>query len=217
MAILIFSLVFVGCVAVLALVGLVLVNRRVAVMRRKLLLLNRAGSGNDLLTVISSHIEATRHIDAHTALLDERLRECRDAVSYSIQKVGLVRYDAFSEMSGHLSFSLALLDEVGNGLVLSSINNRSDSRSYAKSVTAGAPDDSPLSNEERAAIDMAFDSQNEEEGAFVDVRSPAGPSLQASDQVSDQAPDQASDQTRALGSSRERVRVQNEDRIVVRP
>jgi hypothetical protein len=71
-----------------------------------------------------------------------------------LQRVGLVRYDAFGDMGGHLSFSVALLDAERNGLVLSVLNGRDGARAYAKPVQAGA---SPvvLSDEERQAIAQA--------------------------------------------------------------
>jgi Protein of unknown function (DUF4446) len=73
----------------------------------------------------------------------------------ALTRVAVVRYDAFGDLAGALSFSAALLDDAGNGLVLSSINGRSETRTYAKGVTAGASD-APLSPEEQEAIAEAF-------------------------------------------------------------
>ncbi|MGI8522633.1 MAG: DUF4446 family protein [Nocardioides sp.] len=52
----------------------------------------------------------------------------------ALRHVAVVRYDAFGDMGGHLSWSLALLDAGGNGLVLTSIHGRSEARTYAKSI-----------------------------------------------------------------------------------
>ena len=52
--------------------------------------------------------------------------------------LAMVRYDALSEMSGQLSFSVALLNALGDGVVLSSINGRTETRTYAKIVRSGA-------------------------------------------------------------------------------
>jgi hypothetical protein len=73
----------------------------------------------------------------------------------ALTRVAVVRYDAFGDLAGALSFSAALLDDAGNGLVLSSINGRSETRTYAKGVTAGESD-APLSPEEQEAIAEAF-------------------------------------------------------------
>ena len=55
----------------------------------------------------------------------------------AIRDVALVRYDALKEMAGQLSFSVALLNAAGDGIVLTSINGRSETRTYAKTVAAG--------------------------------------------------------------------------------
>ena len=76
--------------------------------------------------------------------------ETRDALRH----LAVVRYDAFGDMGGHLSWSLALLDDGGNGVVLTSIHGRSDSRTYAKNV-AGWTCEQQLSPEEEEAISAA--------------------------------------------------------------
>jgi hypothetical protein len=72
----------------------------------------------------------------------------------ALRHLAVVRYDAFGDMGGRLSFSAALLDDAGDGLVLTSINGRTETRSYAKGVKAGASDHS-LSPEEQQAISYA--------------------------------------------------------------
>ena len=54
----------------------------------------------------------------------------------ALRHLAVVRYDAFGDMGGHLSWSLALLDDAGNGVVLTSIHGRSEARTYAKNVMA---------------------------------------------------------------------------------
>jgi Protein of unknown function (DUF4446) len=76
-------------------------------------------------------------------------------VSNLVGTVGLTRYDAFPDAGGHLSYSAAFLDEAGDGVVLSTINGRSETRSYAKPVRGGSSDHH-LSDEERAAITLAM-------------------------------------------------------------
>jgi hypothetical protein len=76
------------------------------------------------------------------------------AVSSSLRHLAVVRYDAFGDMGGHLSWSMALLDDGGDGVVLTSIHGRSDSRTYAKNVAAWAAS-SQLSPEEEEAINFA--------------------------------------------------------------
>jgi TolA-binding protein len=74
----------------------------------------------------------------------------------ALRNVALVRYDASSELSGRLSFSLALLDEKGDGVTISALAGSADTRITAKGVTAGSSaDDHELSREERRAVSAA--------------------------------------------------------------
>lgn len=72
----------------------------------------------------------------------------------ALRDVGIVRYDALNEMSGQLSFSLALLDTLGDGVVISSINGRAETRTYAKPVLGGKGEQE-LSPEEAQAVHSA--------------------------------------------------------------
>jgi hypothetical protein len=72
----------------------------------------------------------------------------------ALRHLAVVRYDAFEEMGGRLSWSLALLDDGGDGVVLTSIRGRNEARTYAKSVTSWRSDQE-LSPEETEAITHA--------------------------------------------------------------
>jgi hypothetical protein len=72
----------------------------------------------------------------------------------ALRHVGVVRYDAFGDMGGRLSFSAALYDDNGDGIVLSSINGRSETRTYAKELS-DLRSDLSLSPEEQQAIEAA--------------------------------------------------------------
>ena len=72
----------------------------------------------------------------------------------ALRHLSVVRYDAFGDMGGHLSWSAALLDDNGNGIVLTSIHGRSESRTYAKNVAEWSSDQT-LSPEEEEAVDAA--------------------------------------------------------------
>jgi hypothetical protein len=93
------------------------------------------------------------------------VRECNELIQGAVgsrgtvdpralRDVAIVRYDALSEMSGQLSFSLALLNAQGDGVVLSSINGRAETRTYAKPVRAGKGEQE-LSPEEAQAVHSA--------------------------------------------------------------
>ena len=78
------------------------------------------------------------------------------SIRSTVRHVGLLRYDAFEDVGGRLSFSCALLDDHGTGVVLTSINGRQETRVYAKPVTAGNSSYN-LSTEEQEAIRQALE------------------------------------------------------------
>ncbi len=73
----------------------------------------------------------------------------------SVRHVALIRYDAFEDVGGRLSFSCAMLDEHGTGVVLTSINGRQETRVYAKPIAEGRSSHN-LSSEEEEAIRQAL-------------------------------------------------------------
>ncbi len=78
----------------------------------------------------------------------------------SFQKIGLEKYDAFSQSGGKLSFALCLLDEADNGFLLNSVHNSDGMNySYSKAITAGVAD-VELSKDEKRALDQALGSTN---------------------------------------------------------
>jgi hypothetical protein len=85
------------------------------------------------------------------------LADSPDEVDTALRRVAVVRFDAFPDLAGRLSFSAAVVDESGSGLVLTSIAGRSETRLYAKTVTAGDASDD-LSPEEAQAVKAARDS-----------------------------------------------------------
>ena len=72
----------------------------------------------------------------------------------AVRDMAIVRYDALEEMSGQLSFSVALLNALGDGVVMTSINGRSETRTYAK-IIVGGHGAQPLSPEEQQAVRAA--------------------------------------------------------------
>ena len=72
----------------------------------------------------------------------------------ALRHLSVVRYDAFGDVGGHLSWSLAVLDDAGHGVVLTSIHGRSEARTYAKSIASWSCEQQ-LSPEEEEAIEHA--------------------------------------------------------------
>ena len=86
--------------------------------------------------------------------LRAEVQALRVEAAQALRHLAVVRYDAFGDMGGHLSWSMALLDDGGDGVVLTSIHGRSEARTYAKNV-AGWTCDQALSPEEEEAVKFA--------------------------------------------------------------
>jgi len=136
---------------------LVVLQRRVGELRRRYAALLTGASGEDLGKLLTMYVEQAR-LATSTA---ERLTTSSDRMEIklrrSLQRLGLVRFNAFEGLGGEQSFAVALLDDEGGGVVLSSLHGRGESRLYAKPVEKW---DSTytLSVEEKEAIGRAHES-----------------------------------------------------------
>lgn len=84
------------------------------------------------------------------------LERFRSTMNHSVQGIGLVRFDAFPGSGGQFSFALALLDGLSNGIVVTALSGREETRIYAKKLRNGACDQ-PLSPEETSALHEALE------------------------------------------------------------
>ena len=76
----------------------------------------------------------------------------------TFQKLGIIKYDAFNQMGGKLSFCVALLDENNNGFIINSVHSTEGCYSYTKQIIKGHSD-IDLGKEERQALEMAMQSE----------------------------------------------------------
>jgi Protein of unknown function (DUF4446) len=107
-----------------------------------------------IVLAVLAHRRAVRAVRDCAALIEGSVASRGTVDSLALRDLAVVRYDALSEMSGRLSFSVALLNALGDGVVLSSINGRSETRTYAKIVLSGQGAQ-PLSPEEEKAVRAA--------------------------------------------------------------
>ena len=147
-----------GAVAVVALAtsaGLAIALRRLRAAQRAVL----GGSQQDLVghaASLQSAFEAlSEYVQDAADRLDQRVAQAEQRLDGAVAYRSLVRYDAYGEMSGRQSTSIALLDAKRSGIVLSSIHHRDQARLYAKQVYEGKPE-LELSPEEDEAIRLAL-------------------------------------------------------------
>ena len=94
------------------------------------------------------------HVPADLEGLRGEVQALRAEAAEALRHLSVVRYDAFGDMGGHLSWSLALLDDGGNGVVLTSIHGRSEARTYAKNIASWSCEQA-MSPEEEEAVKFA--------------------------------------------------------------
>ena len=111
--------------------------------------------GDNLERLLMGHIDEVRHVVEENKRLDNENHRMNDLLNMAVTRVGMVRFRAFEDRGSDLSYAVALLDAHNNGVVLSSIFGREDSRSYAKPVEDGKST-YPMTQEEEQALQEAM-------------------------------------------------------------
>ena len=148
-----------GAVAVVALgtsIGLAIALRRVRAAQRVVLGDGRQDLVAHAAALAQSFQSLADYVQDAATRLEGRMDQAETRIDGAVAYRSLVRYDAYGEMSGRQSTSIALLDATRSGIVLSSIHHRDQARLYAKQVTGGEPE-LELSPEESEAIRLALE------------------------------------------------------------
>lgn len=136
-------------------VGIFMLFRQLSLLRRGVTILKRGVEGTSLVDKVATQ---ALQIEDLFNLLDEQAKQkdyLTDVLAGALQRVAVVRYDAFEDMGGKLSYSATLLDENGDGVIFTSIYGRNENRTYAKAVRAGTASH-VLSREESESLQRAL-------------------------------------------------------------
>lgn len=117
--------------------------------------MRKIGNGKDLEEDLENYIHRVERVEKQNGEIVQTCNEMSKSLEKCIQKVGVVRYNAFENTGSDLSFALALLDNKDNGIVLNGIFSRESSNLYAKPVISGKSSYS-ISEEEEKAIEKAI-------------------------------------------------------------
>jgi len=128
--------------------------RRLGGLTRKWDYLLKDADGNGVLDLLERHLERAKLHEDRLLRLEMTAEDLDGRLRGSVRKVGVVKYDAFEDISGRQSFALALLDDESNGTVITSIVGRADSRVFAKELKERRAE-VPLTSEETSAIAAA--------------------------------------------------------------
>lgn len=138
-------------VGMLGLIFALSAHRRLSSARRSLVLLQSSFDGKTIVDAVATYLAHVNEIEDRIVVQSRRQEELFALLGRSTRNLGVIRYDAFEDMGGRLSFSAAMLDDHGTGMVLTAINSRSEARVYAKPIERGLSEHN-LSREEEMAI-----------------------------------------------------------------
>ena len=120
--------------------------------------MQKLGNGKNLEEDLETYMYRVDKVEKQNADIFNQIKNLENDLTKCIQKVGIVRYNAFKDTGSDLSFTLALLDENNDGVVLNGIYSREMSNIYAKPVEKGKSNYT-LSEEEAQAIQKAINSE----------------------------------------------------------
>jgi hypothetical protein len=148
-----------AAVAVLALLGCLSLALSLRRMRRAQRIVMGEDEKRDLVAhaarIEEAFAQLREYVDDTAGRLEQRLAAVEATLTGTFSHRALVRYDAYNELSGHQSMSIALLDHEQSGIVLSCIHHREQARVYGKQVHSGRGE-LELSPEEAEAVRLAL-------------------------------------------------------------
>ena len=140
---------------IVLIVVVVMLWRRIAALDRRLAGLTRAGDGRNLESTPHATLDKVATLSTGVESLKSRATVIEAVQRKAVQRTGLVRYNPFEDTGGNQSFAVALLDANGDGVVVSSLHARQNTRVYAKAI-AGGRSEAALSEEESEALRNAM-------------------------------------------------------------
>lgn len=139
-----------GAALVIAVIALIQLRR----VRKNLLLARGRDGEASFIEAVAQYVRHTQELQSDVEKVHTQLAIAQRDISAALRHVSVVRFDAFGDMGGRLSFTTALLDDNGDGLLLTSIHGHTESRMYLKTVV-NRKVDGRISPEEEEAISHA--------------------------------------------------------------
>lgn len=130
-------------------------NNRIKKLKKRIDELTTGEEGRSLEKEITDLFRQNEDISEKARSNDHKLTQLSRQIKGCIQKTGLIRYDAFSQMGGKLSFAMTLLDEEDNGIILNSVRSTDSSYSYIKEIKDGKCE-MELSGDEQKSLHRAL-------------------------------------------------------------
>ena len=133
----------------------IILQIRLSGLKKRFIRFTRGNLGGNLEELIIDYTNEITKIKETQEINSKNIRQILNRIEKSKGNLGITRYNAFSDTGSDLSYSIALLDDQENGVVITSIYNREQSNTYAKPIEKGTST-YRLSEEEKKAIELAL-------------------------------------------------------------
>lgn len=148
---------FIINIILIVLVG-VLIYVVVSHKRKYINFMTKIGNGSNIDLMLREYIQEVKEIKNENNQIKEYCTKIDNELTFCIQKIGIIRYNAFDNVGGNLSFVLALLDKQNDGIVLNGIYGSKTSNIYSKPIKNGESI-YKLSEEEKEALKQAINNK----------------------------------------------------------
>jgi len=152
-----YSYLFIGLAAISLILLIMVIIQTVQIIKLKSKY-NKFMGGKDVKSLekqIEKILEDNKYLINLSTANEREIRELNEKLEGAFSKVGIIKYDAFKQMGGMLSFSIALLNNKNDGYILNSVHSSEGCYTYVKEITAGICD-IELSEEEKKALSQAM-------------------------------------------------------------
>lgn len=150
-----FIIIGIAAVAILELILIIILFAKLGGVKNRFKKMMRGANNKNLETVLEDYLQKVEKIELDSSDAVSKINKLDANLKNCIQKVGVVRYKAFEDVGSDLSFSIALLDEKNDGVMLTGIYGRMESTTYAKPIDKGISR-YDLSEEELRALSEAM-------------------------------------------------------------
>lgn len=135
-------------------------------MQRRYKKMMAGASGEDLETLLTRSTDEIARFSTEQRDVVERVRRIDDLLAKAITRVAVVKFNAFADTTSDMSYCVALLDDNNSGVIISAINGRDESRSYAKPIENGSSEYKLTKEEEQALREASGTMNNLKGGKF---------------------------------------------------
>ena len=156
-----YAIIFTAVMAVLALIfliRLVQLQGEIKALKKKYTALTLGVNGENLSQIVEDLVASNAQTQQISQQLEQVVKDLRKRQQANLNHVAIMHYNAFDFTYGELSFSMAVLDDLGNGYIFTNIHNRDDARCYCKRILNGESKH-PLSDEEKEVLEYAINNE----------------------------------------------------------